>query len=271
MRILEKIGELILFPINWFWNQLETYREKNSIGKIILLFVCSFSGLLLIVGSLVWLMYYLINYHIEIIVIVGLIIWLYAYVKSKNEKKVQLNTEVSNQQQQLLVAENEQLVVNAEKGYTVMRNIIYQSLKEVADSIGGKVPRTINEIEAFESRYIITDNICFYQYKLYKDDIHIQYTFEDLVQFIEILRACVSRKIQSGHFPTFGTSTYLDADGCIWDGVIIDIIEDMGTYITIQAVFYSPEYVNMIKQIKLNQQIVNNSTAIPDATWSNRL
>lgn len=72
--LFEKLISLLTFPISWFWESFEKNKETKSIWKIILLFVGSLSGLVLLGGSLAWLIAYLINYHIEWVVIGGVIL-----------------------------------------------------------------------------------------------------------------------------------------------------------------------------------------------------
>ena len=86
MWFIEKLIAILTFPISWFWESFEKYKETKSVWKIILLFAGSLSGLALLGGSIGWLIVYLINYHIEWVVIGGVIIWLYAYVKAKMDK-----------------------------------------------------------------------------------------------------------------------------------------------------------------------------------------
>ena len=138
MWFIEKLTAILTFPINWFWQSFEKYKETKSIWKIILLFVGSLSGLVLLWGSLAWLIAYLINYHIEWVVIGGVILWLYAYVKSKMDKK---KAESAMQDVPTVDPAIAELQVQAERGYPIMRNIIYQTAKNVAPDIGAVVPR----------------------------------------------------------------------------------------------------------------------------------
>lgn len=267
MWFFEYFFSLLSFTIEWFWTQMEEYKESKNIFRIILLFVISLSGLFLIGGSLVWLVVYLFTYHIEILVIFGLIVWLYAYIKSKMDKKA-AQTEEANTQQSMIQTDME---AQAQRGYPMIRNILYQTLKEVADGIGGVAPRTLQEIEVLECHYLFANNICFYQFKLNKGDIYMRYQENELEMFQNILQTTISQKIQAGSFPTLGANTYLDSYGNMYDAVYIDIIEDMDTYFNIQAVFYSPAYADYLrmKQANRNGIVLNNN--IPNASWDNRL
>lgn len=264
--ILEWIVSLLTFTVEWFWTRLEEYKESKSILRIILLFVISLSGLFLISGSLVWFVVYLFTYHIEIVVILGLIIWLYAYIKSRMDKRTAQTAE-SNVQKSMAQAEMQE---QAQKAYPVIRNIIYQILKEVADGIGGTIPRTLQEIEVLECHYLFANNICFYQFKLNKADISMRYQWNELTEFQRILQTTISQKIQAGYFPTLGVNTYLDSYGNMYDAVYIDIVEDMDTYFNIQAVFYSPAYADYLRMKQVNQNVVVSGSNIPNASWNDR-
>ena len=95
----------------------------------------------------------------------GVILWLYAYVKSKMDKK---KAESAMQDVPTVDPAIAELQVQAEKAYPIMRNIIYQTAKNVAPDIGAVVPRLLQEIEMPEGHYILAHNICFYQFKLNK-------------------------------------------------------------------------------------------------------
>ncbi len=86
-------------------------------------------------------------------------------------------------------------------------------------------------------------------------------------EFERILQNEISRKLQDGEFPALGTQTYLDASGHIFDAVCIDIIEDIGQYFIIQAVFYSPAYADYWRSKEINSQANSSDTTIPDAEW----
>lgn len=266
MWFIEKLTAILTFPINCFWESFEKYKETKSVWKIILLFAGSLSGLVLLGGSLAWLIAYLINYHIEWVVIGGVILWLYAYVKSKMDKK---KAESAVQDVSTVNPAVTELQAQAEKGYPIMRNIIYQTAKNVAPDIGAVVPRLLQEIEIPGGHYILAHNICFYQYKLDKADIRMQYQTADLLEFKALFQSVCARLIGAGNFPTLQMQNYMDAYGNWYDAVCIDVIEDVGNTFIIQAVFASPTYAEYLHQIQLNQQGADNNNAVPDASWSN--
>jgi hypothetical protein len=201
------------------------------------------------------------------VVIAGLIIWLYAYVKSKMDKKKAENT----MQEVVPVIDSSlaELQTQAEKGYPFMRNIIYQTAKNVAPDIGGIVPRLLQEIEIPDGHYVLAHKVCFYQFKLDKADIRMQYQLDDLFEFKLQFQNVCARLIGAGNFPTLQMQNYMDAYGNWHDAVCIDVIEDVGNTFIIQAVFASPAYAEYLHQIQLNQQGGNIDTSVPDAEWGN--
>ena len=54
MWFIEKLLSLLTFPVKWFWESFERYKDTKSVGKIILLFAGSLTGLVLLGGTLIW-------------------------------------------------------------------------------------------------------------------------------------------------------------------------------------------------------------------------
>lgn len=262
--LFNKIVELLTFPVMLFWEYFEKYREEKSTWKIILLFVGSLTGLALIGGALVWIVCYIFTYHFKWVVIVGVILWLYVYVKSKMDKAV-----VTNNVQNTPAVDPvwEDFKAQAEKGYPIMRNIMFQTSKEVASSVGANSPRLLQEIETLGEHYVLANGICFYQFKLPKADPMMQYNLDDLAVFREQFQSVCSRLIASGSFPTLQMQNYMDAYGNWYDAVCIDVIEDVGNAFIIQSVFVSPTYTEYKHQLQLNQQDMTVNMSVPDATW----
>ncbi len=262
--IMKKLIDLLTFPVMRFWECFEKYKEEKSTWKIILLFVGSLTGLALIGGSLGWIVYYIVAYHFEWMVIVGLILWLYSYVKSKMDKKA-----IANNVQDIPAVDPilEDSLSQAEKGYPIMRNIMFQTSKEVASSIGANSPRLLQEVEIPGEHYVIANSICFYQFKLTKADPMMQYNIDDLAVFREQFQNVCSRLIASGSFPTLQMQSCMDAYGNWYDAVHIDVIEDIGNTFIIQSVFVTPAYTEYKHQLQLNQQDMTANMSVPDATW----
>lgn len=272
MSFWQWLFALITFPIEWFWNHLEQYKESKNIGKIILLVIVSFSGFLVFIVSFGWLIYYLLNYHMEIVVAVSLIIWIYAYVKMRMDKKAEVTAIQNTADADLYNQTVMQMQAQAEKGYPIMRNIIYQTAKEVAPDIGGVMPRLLQEIEIIGGQhYIWSNGICYYQFKLDKADLKMQYDLNDLLEFRMLFQTVCSRLINAGRFPTLRIQNYMDAWGNWYDAVCIDVIEDVGNAFIIQSVFVSPTYTEYLYQLQMNQQDIRANTSVPDVNWNERL
>ena len=122
MWFIEKLLSLLTFPVKWFWESFERYKDTKSVGKIILLFAGSLTGLVLLGGTLIWCTSYLLSYHIEWVVIAGLVIWLYAYIKSRmDNKKADMAADVSAAD-----PSSAEMQAQAEKGYPIMRNMMFR-------------------------------------------------------------------------------------------------------------------------------------------------
>lgn len=261
MWILEKLFEIVSFPVTWFWKKYNKLKETKDIKRLILFFILSLSGFVILAGVLLWFVLWLINYHIEVIMVIGCVCWLFAYVKSKMDKPIE---------EQTIPQELLELEEQAIKAYPTMRNIIYQTLKSCAENIGGIVPRVLADIEVLESHYIISQNICFYQFRLEKTDIRSRYQKEEIAEFINILQNEIARKIENRDFPSLDTEKFMDSYGNIYDAVYIDVIEDMDRYFLIQPVFYSPRYAEYLRQKKMEEQERKTISNIPDADWKSK-
>ena len=265
MWLLQKLWEVISFPIRYFWYKYQEYKEEESVIKVIILFAVALSGFALLSGVVIWLSIWLLTYHIEVLVIAGVIICLFGYVKEKmNTSPKQVVIEETNSQELIDLQEQ------AKNGYPLMRNIMYQTLKSCAENIGGLVPRVLVDIEVLESHSVISQNICFYQFRLEKTDIRTRYQKEEITEFISILQAEINRKIQNKDFPTLAMEKFIDSYGNIYDAVYIDVIEDMDRNFLIQSVFYSPRYAEYLRQKKMEQQENKTISNIPDAKWKSK-
>lgn len=259
MWFWEWLLSVVLFPVHWFWNKYKELNEERCVWKLVLLFVGSLSGILLIAFALLWLGYYLINRHLPLVVAIGVIIWLYAYVKSKiDEKSKAVVSSIQRTQ--------EQLKEQADREYPIMRNIMYKTLRDEAGAIGGIMPRTLQEIEVLETHYLISNGIIYYQYKLNKADIDMYYRKDDLEEFKRILQVAITRKLQAGEFPRLQIDNVRDEYGNIFDAVLVDMIEDIDTYFIIQMVFMSQSYAAILRNKLMTGRSVR-TTNVPDADW----
>lgn len=261
MWFWEWLLSIVLFPIHWFWNKYQELNEEQCVWKLVLLFAGSLSGILMIGFALIWLGYYLINYHLSLVVAIGVIVWLYAYVKSKIDgKENAVTNSVQNKQ--------EQLKEQADRGYPIMRNIMYKTLRDEAETIGGFKPRILQEIEVLETHYIISDDIIYYQFKLNKADINMYYGKDDLEEFRRILQVAIMRKLQAGEFPRLQIENVMDGYGNIFDAISVDMIEDIDTFFIIQTVFMSQAYANILRGKMMEEQSVRTK-AVLNTDWNN--
>lgn len=261
--ILEFLTNIVLFPIKWFWKKYTSYKEQGNIPMIILLFAVSFTGVIGISFACLKLVDYMFTNHLNLLLFIGVVIWLYLYVRDKNNTPEPPTDSVE-------IVESI-IIQQAEKGYPIMRNIIFQTVKSVAPDIGGRTPRVISEVEVPEDHYIISNSICFYQFRLLKQDLKMHYTDNDLKEFQNILQAFLSHKIQSGDFPQLKMENYRDKYGNWLDSIIIDTIEDVGNMFIIQAVFSSPEYAEYQHQITLSTTASDSSTRTLREDWNDKL
>lgn len=253
---------ILIFPVKWFWEKLESFRKEGSIWKAILLFIVSLSGLGLLTYVLIWISSYMVTYHPEWLVIAGLIIWLYAYVHSTMKKD---NTP-SETSAPTVDSSKQQLQAQADKEYARMRSIIFQTFIEIAPHIGGCVPLLLSEIELGKNRHVIRDNIIFYQFKLKKADMKTMYSLNELETFKEDVQSMISSLANSGKFPSLRLQDYQTIYGNWLCGVTVDALEDLGSHFIIHTVFASPAYAEYQHNMQLNQQS-DDHTTLPDATW----
>lgn len=230
---------------------------------VVVLWVVSLSGVGVVGYCLFRLLEWILIYHMDVVIIVLAMIWLYSWVRSK------MNVDTDTAPVETISVEMQELKEQADRAYPTVRNVMYQTMKTSAESIGGVIPRVLEEIEISEQHYTISNNICFYQFRLSKADIRTRYDQNELREFERILQNDISRKIRAGDFPAFGTGDRVDDYGNVYDAILIDVIEDVDSCFLIQAVMYSPQYASYLRQKKMNQQglIANNS--IPDAKWDN--
>ena len=92
MWFLEWLLGIITFPITWFWNSYKRLKETRDVKRLIIFFVLSLSGFAILAGALLWLILWLITFHIEVIVIISVVCWLFAYVKAKMDKPSERRT-----------------------------------------------------------------------------------------------------------------------------------------------------------------------------------
>lgn len=259
MWFIKWLLSILIYPIKWFWKGYEKYKAENNVFMVIVLWGVSLTGIGVIGYCMYRLLEWLLVYHMDIVIIALTVSWLYSWVKSK--------LECNNSPVKGVSVEMQELTEQANRTYPTVRNIVYQTLKTSAESIGGVIPRVFEEIEISEQHYTISNNICFYQFRLSKADIRTRYDRNELREFERILQNDISRKIRAGDFPTLSLTECMDAYGNFYDAVQIDVIEDIDNCFLIQTVMYSPQYADYLRQKKMNQQGMTANNSIPDAKW----
>lgn len=259
MWIAKWLLSMIIYPIKWFWKEYEKYKQENNVFMVVVLWIVSLTGVGVIGYCICRLFVWLLVYHMDIIMIALAIVWLYSWVKSKIES--------DNVPMETVSVEMQDIAEQADRAYPTVRNIMYQTLKTSAESIGGVIPRLLEEIEVLEQHYTISNKICFYQFRLSKADIRTRYDKNELQEFERILQNDISRKIKAGDFPTLGMEQFVDSYGNIYDAIYIDVIEDIDSCFLIQTVIYSPQYAGYLRQKKMNQQGLQSDICIPEAKW----
>ena len=260
MRLLEFLASLATFPVKWFWKKRDENEENKKFPKQTLLFLVSMSGILFITFAVVMVTKYMLAHHLNLVVASGFIFWLYVFIRDRKDKP----------EENSAPAVPSDTMVQAENGYPVMRNIIFQTAKASAPDIGGRVPRLLGEIEMPESRYILRDSLCFYQFRLMKEDIRTQYNENDLEEFKAVFQADLSHKIESGAFPSIKLKKFQDDSGNFHDGVVIDTIEDVGNILILHAVFPSDEYARYRREIDTAEDALPSGGKGISETWKKK-
>ena len=192
MMILEFLKNLIIFPCTWFWEKVQKYKEENAILKMIALFAFSLTGLFVLAMAFVLLIELLINIaseHSGIVFVALVVIWLYLYAKSRmnksEEQKQQLHMEKD------LAVQNE----NAIRGYAAIANAMYQVLRGMASEIDSKTPCMMAEIELPEEKYVLRNNVCFYQFMALKKDTAVYESVLSIHVLGSLCQGCTSHSI----------------------------------------------------------------------------
>ncbi len=240
---LEKLIELLLLFPRWFGKKLTEYKENDNIAGIILVFIISLAGLFmfaLLIVLIAYLIIAFINAHPYIAAIIGSIICLYAYALAKPSSSQ--NEENTTDNDAAWHAYYEQ----CDRAYITMRSIMYQTLRGCAMELGCNIPTYINNIEMPEEHYVIANNLCMYQFKLDKAEMHEIIPEKILDEYKEQSQYCLHNKIKNGDFPTLAIEDFVDCYGNVWDGVVIDSISDFGKYLHFYVVFVTAEYTDYI-------------------------
>ncbi len=260
------VKNIFLFPIIWFWEQYQKCKEDNAVGKMIVLFAFSLTGLVVIGVALGILVDFIINKATEqpesILIITG-VIWIYLYGRSKYLKGEQQNAQMKEQQKQDLKVQNE----NAQKGYPSIKLFMYVVLKNQCDDIDCEKPLSSDEIQMPEEKYILKNNVCFYQFRLKKKDRKL-YDRETLDVFKHDIQYTIQTKLHSGENLTFDAQDIHDQYGNIFDAIVIDSIEDMGGFFQFSVVYASQIYAELVRNRQMMQN--NDSAGELAVSWDNK-
>ncbi len=259
---------LILFPITWFWEQYQKCREENAVGKMIGLFVFSLTGLAVIGIALAFLVNFLINKataHPQIILIIIGIIWIYLYGKSRYLKGEEQKSLMVEQQEQDLQVQND----NAMKGLPSITMFMFTVLRTQSDDIDCIKPLTSAEIQMPEEKYILRNNICFYQFRLQKKEKN-SYDRATLEVFKKDMQYSIQTKLHSGENLTFDAQDIHDQYGNIFDAIVIDNIEDMGGYFQFSVVYASQIYAEFARNRQMMQMQNNDSAGDLSVSWDKK-
>lgn len=267
---MERIKNIILCPVNWFWEQYNKYKENENYLKIIGLFSISVGSLLSIVVALAYLLSIPVTYlisHPEWIFVGSLIYLLYSYGKSQS-----IANQEHNKQQQAIIEEADQLALedNASRGYEPICTLIFQVLREVAEEANLKLPALIGDIEMPVNKYNVINGITYYYFVCHKKTIEL--LDENEIEIMERqIKSAISRKLKSQTNSSMILESYKDENGTFYDGVCLDAVEDMGTYIKLTVVPMTPQYALLLrnkKQIALMRSDAKNDFS---TSWDDQI
>lgn len=259
------VKEIIKYPVMWFWKRYRDCKKRNEVGKMILLFLFSLTGVAAVMTLLLFAIAFLIDLSMAHPFATALILGiLWIYIKCK-DKDVQEETK----QQELMQKNQTELEKQAQQGYASMLMVMFQTLRAEAENVGGVTPTFMGEIELPGERYRLSNGICFYTFMLKKQDMQSIYSKELLQQYKENLQFEIHSKLNSGAFPTIHIVDYQDAHGGM-DGIVIHSLEDYGKYLIVYAVYASETYADYKFQLQLQQtqRAIGNKELT--ASWEER-
>lgn len=266
----DKLKTIILIPVDWFWVQYTMLKKKENYLQIIGLFTISVGSLVSIVVALAYLLSIPVAYliaHPELILIGFMIYLLYSYGKSRS-----MAIQENNRQQQIIVTETDQLALedNANRGYEPICTFMFQVLREVADEANLKLPALIADIEMPSCKHDVINGITYYHFVCYKKTTELLGDSE-----IEILERQITseigRKLKSQANSSMLLEAYKDENGNFYDGVNLDSIEDMGTYVRLTVVPMTPQYAMLLQSKKQRSLMRIEAKTGLSASWDDQL
>ena len=268
--LMERIKNIILCPVNWFWEQYNKYKENENYLKIIGLFSISVGSLLSIVVALAYLLSIPVTYlisHPEWIFVGFLIYLLYSYGKSQS-----IANQEHNKQQQVIIEEADQVALedNASRGYEPICTFMFQVLREVAEEANLKLPALIGDIEMPVNKYDVINGITYYYFVCYKKTIELLDDNEIEIMERQITSA-ISRKLKSQANSSMILESYKDENGTFYNGVCLDSVEDMGTYIKLTVVPMTPQYALLLRNQKQRALMRSDAKSDFSTSWDDQL
>lgn len=256
-NLLYKILVTLIAPIINFWNKGSNYYKRGNYVKMVAAFAASILTVISMGVFLVVLVLLILNYYMHILLIVGGIAWVYWMVKVHYvDKKVQSPTEIST-----MTSDETELYKCARTGYNPMHNIMFLVLKKCGNDISVKIPRTNEEIELPDDKFIIENDCIFYEFIAYKKDIHSEVSADELMDIKEILQNTFERSWKSGDFLAYiKIQPFYDSNNNPYPPVMIDRVDDVGSKLLIQVVYTTPTYLNYKCATK-------NNTGLPDYNY----
>lgn len=258
---------LVMFPINWFWERYKKCKKENAVGKMICLFAFSLTGLAVIMVAIAYviaIIFLKINERPEALLIILGVVWLYLYGRSRSLNQEEQSKKAKEQQNSDL----NELNKNAIKGLPIITMFMFTIFRKLADEIDCEKPLTSAEIQLPEDKYIIRNGLCFYQLKLKKKDMKT-YDRDTLDVFKTDLQYSIQNKIHSGDGLSFEAHDVLDRYGNIFDAVVVDNIEDMGGFFQFSVVFASQNYAEYSRQKQMIKMQDKASSEELTVSWDN--
>lgn len=227
-------------PLIHFWDKALMYKKKKEYGKMVAAFAVSFFTIVAMAASLGMLLILLFYYGKYILLITGCIAWVYWMVKVHYvDKETQNNTVVST-----MTSDETELYKCADTGYEPMHNILYLVLKKCSNDISVKIPRTKEEIELPDNKFIIENDCIFYEFITYKKDIHSEVSDDELIDIKEILQSTFEQLWKNKEFLAYiKIQPFYDSNNNPHPPVMIDRVDDVGCKLLIQVVYTTPKYL----------------------------
>ncbi len=256
-KILCFLFRVYIAPLIHFWDKAFMYKRKKEYGKMVAAFAVSFFTVIAMAASLGALIVFLVFYGKIVLLIIGGIAWVYWMVKVHYaDKKTQSPTEVST-----MTSDETELYKCALTGYNPMHNILFLVLKKCGNDISVKIPRTKEEIELPDDKFIIENDCIFYEFIAYKKDIHSEYLADELMDIKEILQNTFERLWKGREFLAYiKIQPFYDSNNNPYPPVTIDRVDDVGSKLLIQVVYTTPTYLNYKCATKDN-------TGLPDYNY----